>query len=55
MFVPIRSESFTILTFCNKTYTDYTSTGAHVYDYRLGGNLSFSQVCATIVGDILWV
>ena len=30
MFVPIPIGIITILTFCNKTYTDYTSTGAHV-------------------------
>ena len=30
MFIPIPIGIITILTFCNKTYTDYTSTSAHV-------------------------
>ena len=55
MFVPIPIGIITILTFCNKTYTDYTSTGAHVLiiawaaiSYILWG------MCYT-VGDIpLW-
>ena len=55
MFDPIPIGIITILTFCNKTYTDYTSTGAHVLiiawaaiSYILWG------MCYT-VGDIpLW-
>lgn len=47
MFVPIPIGIITILTFCNKTYTDYTSTGAHVLIIAWAQSPTFSGVCAT--------
>ena len=55
MFIPIPIGIITILTFCNKTYTDYTSTGAHVLIIAWAAISYILWGMSYTVGDIpLW-